>query len=59
VAATFTAFGVIHSVQPQGGVYWPWSLSGHGAMIAAQFVAAYLVLAVLLLALSRVNARAE
>jgi len=59
VAATFTAFGVIHSVQPQGGVYWPWSLSGHGAMIAAQFVAAYLVLAVLLMALSRVNARAE
>jgi len=48
IAAGLTAFGVIHSVQPQGGVYWPWSLRGHGAMIAQQFIAAYVVLAAML-----------
>ncbi len=52
IAAALSAFGVIHSVQPQGGMYWPWSLSGHGAQIATQFIAAYVVLAALLWALS-------
>lgn len=52
VAAAFSGFGVIHSVQPQGGVYWPWSLSGQGGFIAAQLGAAYVLLAVLLWALS-------
>ncbi len=52
IAAVLTGFGVIHSVQPQGGVYWPWSLSGHSAMIAVQFMAAYGVLAVLFWGLS-------
>lgn len=52
IAAVLTAFGVIHSVQPLGGVYWPWALRGHAALMATQFAAAYLVLAVLLWALS-------
>lgn len=52
IAAVLTGFGVIHSVQPQGGVYWPWSLSGHGAMIAVQFMAAYGVLALVFWGLS-------
>lgn len=52
IAAALSAFGVIHSVQPEGGVYWPWTLSGHGAHIATQFIAAYVVLAALLWALS-------
>lgn len=52
VAAVLTAFGVIHSVQVQGGVYWPWSLRGHGALIAVQFSSAYVLLAALFFGLS-------
>ena len=52
LCAALTAFGVIHSVDPRGGVYLPWTLEGLRAAIAAQFAAAYVVLAVLLAALS-------
>ncbi|MFT4255671.1 MAG: hypothetical protein QM599_01695 [Pseudoxanthomonas sp.] len=52
VAAAFTLFGVIHSVDPRGGVYWPWTLHGLRAAIVWQFAGAYVVLAVVLWLLS-------
>jgi len=52
LAAALTAFGIIHSVHPQGGIYLPWNLQGLAASIAWQFTAAYVVLAVFLAALS-------
>jgi AGZA family xanthine/uracil permease-like MFS transporter len=52
LAAGFTAFGVIHSVRPAGGLYWPWGLGGDELAWMLQFAGAYLVLAVLLLALA-------
>jgi len=52
LAAALTAFGIIHSVHPQGGIYLPWHLQGLGASIAWQFTAAYVVLAAVLAALS-------
>lgn len=48
VAAVLTAFGVIHSVHPQGGIYLPWTLDGLARSIAWQFSGAYLALAVVL-----------
>ena len=53
IAATFTAFGVIHSVRPAGGLYWPGSLGPVEQGWMLQFAGAYLVLAGLLLALGR------
>jgi adenine/guanine/hypoxanthine permease len=53
LSAAFTAFGVIHSVRPAGGLYWPWGLAPVEQAWMLQFVAAYLVLALLLLALRR------
>ena len=50
--AAMTLFGVIHSVDPRGGVYLPWQLQGLRAQIAFQFSTAYAVLAALLLLLS-------
>ena len=52
LCAAFTLFGVIHSVDPRGGVYLPWALDGLRAVIACQFAGAYAALAVLLGALS-------
>ncbi|WP_119717543.1 SulP family inorganic anion transporter [Cognatilysobacter tabacisoli] len=50
--AALAAFGVIHSVQPQGGIYLPWTLDGLPRLIAWQFVGAYLALAALMALLS-------
>lgn len=52
VAAAFAAFGVIHSVRPDGGLVLPWNLVGQDLVVAAQFVAAYGVLATVLWLLS-------
>lgn len=52
LGAVLTAFGVIHSVEPSGGIYLPWTLSGRASEVAWQFAAAYAVLAVLIGALS-------
>jgi AGZA family xanthine/uracil permease-like MFS transporter len=52
VGAVFSAFGVIHSVRPDGGLALPWALEGQALVLAAQFVAAYAVLALLLWLLS-------
>jgi len=48
VAAALSLFGVIHSVDPRGGVYLPWALEGLRQAIAWQFAAAYAVLALVL-----------
>ncbi len=50
--ALLTLFGIIHSVDPGGGLYLPWSLSGVGRTLALQFAAGYLVLAALVALLS-------
>jgi AGZA family xanthine/uracil permease-like MFS transporter len=48
VAAVLTAFGVIHSVHPQGGIYLPWMLEGLPRIVMLQFVGAYVALAVVM-----------
>lgn len=48
VAAGLTLFGLIHSVDPRGGVYLPWQLQGLARVISWQFAGAYAALAVLL-----------
>lgn len=55
LAAALTAFGIIHSVHPQGAIYLPWELEGLRRAIAWQFAGAYaaLALALGLLALQR------
>ena len=50
--AAFTLFGVIHSVEPGGGLYWPWDLAGVARTLAFQFTFAYLVLAAVIALLS-------
>jgi len=52
VAAAATSFGVIHSVDPRGGIYQPWELQGLRARLAFQFSMAYVALAIALLLLS-------
>ncbi|WP_298580346.1 hypothetical protein [uncultured Luteimonas sp.] len=52
LCAALTLVGVIHSVDPRGGVYLPWALDGLRAVIAWQFAGAYAALALLLAALS-------
>jgi AGZA family xanthine/uracil permease-like MFS transporter len=56
LAAACTAFGVIHSVQPQGGLYLPWALDAGARTMMGQFAGAYVLLAALLAAL-RLGAR--
>jgi AGZA family xanthine/uracil permease-like MFS transporter len=58
VAAGLSLFGVIHSVEASGGLYWPWALSGVAQTLVWQFAGAYLVLAVLLWLLSLQRPRA-
>jgi adenine/guanine/hypoxanthine permease len=52
IGAGLTAFGIIHSVEPGGGVYLPWLLEGSLREVALQFTAAYVVLAIVMGALS-------
>lgn len=52
VGAALTLFGFIHSVDPRGGVYLPWTLQGLPRTIAWQFAGAYVALAALLTLLS-------
>jgi len=57
VGAVMTLFGVIHSVDPGGALYFPWALSGVGRTLAFQFISAYLALAAVigLLSLQRMR----
>jgi len=48
VGAALSLFGVIHSVVPSGGVYWPWMLEGLARTISWQFTGAYVALAVVM-----------
>src|SRR3546814_5179572 len=41
VAAALALFGLIHSVDPRGGIYLPWELQGLPAVVMGQFVGAY------------------
>jgi adenine/guanine/hypoxanthine permease len=50
--AVLTLFGVIHSVEPGGGLYLPWALTGVGRTLALQFSAGYLALAAVIALLS-------
>jgi len=52
VAAALTLFGLIHSVDPRGGIYLPWQLAGLPKIISWQFAGAYVALAGLLALLS-------
>lgn len=52
VLAVLTFFGVIHSASPDGLMYLPWTLTGLPRQVPYQFAGAYLVLAVMFLALS-------
>ncbi len=53
VAAGLTAFGIIHSVQPQGALYLPWTLAARELGMVMQWIAAYGALAALLWVLPR------
>ncbi|HSE11215.1 MAG TPA: hypothetical protein VLB69_01155, partial [Rudaea sp.] len=59
LGALLTAFGVIHSIEPSGGIYLPWSLAASGRFLVAQFTGAYLVLAAILLALGALKPAAR
>ena len=60
VLTVFTFFGVIHSASPDGNMYLPWHLTEPlQRAIPYQFAAAYLVLALLILALSFTRASKE
>ncbi len=53
ILAGLAFFGVIHSSSPDGVMYIPWHLTGFAQQIPYQFALAYIVLAALLLFLSR------
>src|SRR3546814_15405474 len=55
VAAALALFGLIHSVDPRGGIYLPWELQGLPAVVRGQFVVAYVALAAVLALLSLPN----
>ena len=48
LGVALTLFGVIHSVNPNGAIYLPWTLDAVARSLVWQFVAAYSVLAVVL-----------
>jgi AGZA family xanthine/uracil permease-like MFS transporter len=57
-----SAFGIIHSVLPTGGIYLPWSAAVQGSHVPWHWAAAYLAFAAMVLgfgALDRRAARAE
>lgn len=55
-AAVFAAFGVIHSVQPTGGVYWPWA---SGNDLSLRFAVGYALFGGLVLLLRGISGAAE
>jgi AGZA family xanthine/uracil permease-like MFS transporter len=60
ILALFAFFGVIHSASPAGTMYLPWQLAGTlERAIPYQFATGYLVLALLVLALSFTRAAKE
>jgi AGZA family xanthine/uracil permease-like MFS transporter len=58
ILAIFSFFGLVHSALPDGSMYLPWHLASPPARtLAQQFALGYLLLALLLLALSRTSGR--
>ena len=49
IAAALTLFGIIHSCDPNGGIYLPWTLS---TTLPFEWAAGYVVIAVMILVLS-------
>ena len=52
VLAALSFVGIIHSASPDGNMYLPWNLTGLAKQIPYQFSMAYVVLALMLFALS-------
>ncbi|MDD2717334.1 MAG: hypothetical protein PHW04_15705 [Candidatus Wallbacteria bacterium] len=52
VCAVFSFFGIIHSAIPDGSMYLPWNLTYPANQVPYQFTSAYIVMLLLLLALS-------
>ena len=52
ILAGFTFVGIIHSAIPDGSMYWPWTLPYPANQIPYQFASGYMVLAVMMFALS-------
>jgi len=50
--AALSAFGFMHSVLPNGGIYLPWTLPGAGRALCENVTAAYALLALTIFALS-------
>lgn len=59
ILSVFSFFGIIHSALPDGNMYFPWTLQGSAQAICYQVTAAYLVLAAMLLLLTRTRASRE
>jgi AGZA family xanthine/uracil permease-like MFS transporter len=59
ILAVLTFFGIVHSSLPDAGVYLPWLLADAARQIPYQFALSYLVLAVLIFALSYTKAASE
>jgi AGZA family xanthine/uracil permease-like MFS transporter len=59
VLAFLSFFGVIHSASPDGLMYLPWELAGTARQVAFQFAGAYLILGLMLLALSKTRESKE
>lgn len=55
LGAVLASFGFIHSVDPRGSIYLPWTITGLPKAILWQFVGAYVALAALLAVLSVFN----
>ena len=54
-AAVLSLFGLIHSVLPTGGIYVPWSAALLGSRIPYHWAAAYVAVALMLMALGRAD----
>jgi AGZA family xanthine/uracil permease-like MFS transporter len=59
LCAGLTFFGVIHSALPEGNMYLPWLLPDMARRIPYQFTAGYLVLALMMAALSYTKSSRE
>lgn len=53
VAAALSLFGLIHSVLPTGGIYVPWSPALLGSRMPYHWAAAYMAVALMVIALGR------
>ncbi len=52
ILAAFTFVGIVHSANPDGSMYWPWTLSYPANQVPYQFAAGYAALAIMFFALS-------